>query len=98
MLFFAHRRQWLGHFLESHVLGVVWDGERLVSLERVTIRGLLETVGGRALAGGNYSVPAPRRLTSSLPGKPNEYRTPVYFFGKKASKSDGVNNVLPVPT
>src|SRR5437588_3151854 len=45
-----------------------------------------------------HSFPAPRPPTSSSPGKPNEYRTPVYFFGKKASKSAGVNSVLPVPT
>ena len=32
----------------------------------------------------SYSLPAPRRSTSSSPGRPKEYRTPVYFFGKKA--------------
>ena len=32
-----------------------------------------------------YSFPAPSRLTSSSPGKPKEYSTPLYFFGKKAS-------------
>ena len=45
-----------------------------------------------------YSFPAPSRLTSSSPGRPKEYRTPVDDLGKNASPSDGVNRVLPVPT
>ena len=45
-----------------------------------------------------YSLPAPSRPTSSSPGKPKEYTTPVYFFGKKASKSNGLKSVFPLPT
>jgi hypothetical protein len=34
----------------------------------------------------------------SSPGKPKHWTLPVYFLGKKQSKSLGVKGVLPLPT
>src|SRR5262249_43813819 len=46
-----------------------------------------------------YSFPEPRRSTSSLPGRPNEYTAPVRPLGKYASLlSNGAKKMFPDPT
>jgi hypothetical protein len=79
----SHRHSQLGGSLalpNPHTLA--WLGGSLA----LPIPHTLAWLGGSlALPESVHSVPAPIRLTSSSPGSPNEYSTPLYFLGKNVS-------------